>query len=162
MLHALVGRHAEYETVGAQQWKTIRKFKAGDHAKPEARNVMGLALKADEARCDALVFARDRDGDRDREADVEDGIARATRSFGVRIVGGTANEELEAWILAMLGTHRSESYSNPKEKLENDHRIATCVQMCDVVRDADFDRLPKDCASFQRWLVRLAALSKSA
>jgi hypothetical protein len=103
VLHAPVGRYARYETVAAVKWKAIRKFRAGDHAKPEYRNVMGLALQADERECDALAFVRDRDGDPEREKDIEHGIERASREFPVRIVGGTANEELEAWILAMLG-----------------------------------------------------------
>lgn len=162
VLHALVGRFAAYQTVGALRWKKIRKFRAGDHASPEARNVMGLALAAEEAGCDALVFARDRDGDREREVDVEEGIARATKSRRIRIVGGTANEELEAWVLAMKGTPRSESFSNPKEKLEIEHQVATCARMCEVVRDADFDKLPQDCASLLRWVERLKAVTESA
>ena len=157
VLHALVGRYARYETVAAIKWKAIRKFRAGDHAKPESRNVMGLALQADERECDALVFVRDRDGDTEREKDIEHGIERASREFPVRIVGGTANEELEAWILAMLGTRKSESFADPKTKLEQMHGRTTREQKCEVVAKVALDVLPEDCLSLRRWLARAEA-----
>lgn len=157
VLHALVGRHTRYETVDAVRWKTIRKFKAGDHAKPEFRNVMGLALEADERGCDALVFVRDRDGDLERETDIEQGIERASRQFGLRIVGGTANEELEAWLLAMLGTRKSESFADAKTKLADTHETTTREQKCEVVTKANLDELPEDCPSLRRWLERAKA-----
>ena len=157
VLHALVGRHTRYETVDAVRWKTIRKFKAGDHAKPEFRNVMGLALQADERECDALVFVRDRDGDLEREKDIEQGIELASKRFRVRIVGGTANEELEAWILAMLGTRKSESFADAKTKLADAHETTTREQKCEVVTKANFGELPEDCPSLRRWLERAKA-----
>jgi hypothetical protein len=157
VLHALVGRYARYETVDAARWKTIRKFKAGDHAKPESRNVMGLALQADERQCDALVFVRDRDRDLERETDIEQGIESASRRFGVRIVGGTANEELEAWLLAMLGTRTSESFPDAKTKLAEMHGMTTREHKCQVVAKAKLDELPEDCPSLQRWLERAKA-----
>ena len=157
VLHALVDRHTHYETVDAVRWKTIRKFKAGDHAKPEFRNVMGLALQADESGCDALVFVRDRDGDLEREKDIEQGIELASKRFRVRIVGGTANEELEAWILAMLGTRKSESFADAKTKLADTHGTTTREQKCEVVTKANLDELPEDCPSLRRWLERAKA-----
>jgi hypothetical protein len=157
VLHALVGRHTRYETVNAVRWKTIRKYKAGERAKPESRTVMGLALEADERGCDALVFVRDRDGDLERETDVEQGIERASRQFGLRIVGGTANEELEAWLLAMLGTRRSESFTDAKTKLAEMHGPTTREQKCELVAKANLDELPEDCRSLRRWLERAKA-----
>lgn len=157
VLHALVSRYARYETVEAVRWKTIRKFKAGDHAKPEFRNVMGLALQADESGCDALVFVRDRDGDLEREKDIEQGIADASTRFGVRIVGSTANEELEAWLLAMLGIRKSESFPDAKTKLADTHGTTTREQKCEVVTKANLDKLPEDCASLRRWIERAEA-----
>jgi hypothetical protein len=157
VLHGLVGRYARYETVAAVTWKAIRKFRAGAHAKPESRNVMGLALQADELECHALVFVRDRDGDPEREEDVEQGIERASREFRVRIVGGTANEELEAWILAMLGTRKTESFSDPKAKLEQLHGLTTRAQKREVVEKCALEALPEDCLSLRRWLTRAQA-----
>jgi len=154
VLHALVRRFAEHETVGAERWKSVRKFRAGDHAKPEERTIMGLALLADEHECDALVFVRDRDRDEDRERDIERGIARASETFGVKIVGGTANEELEAWILAMLGTPQSETFGDAKSKLRELHHVESREQMCEVVDQADFEALRADGVSLRRWLER--------
>lgn len=154
VLHALVSRFSRYETGGAERWKNIRKFRAGDHAKPEERTISGLALRAVESRCDALVFVRDRDRDLQREEDVENGIARAANDHGIAIVGGTANEELEAWILAMLGTSRAESLADPKKKLQEAHGIGTREEMCAVVERTDMNALPADCASLRRWLGR--------
>jgi len=157
VLHAFVRRYLPFETVAAQSWKAIRKYKAGDHAKAEERTVMGLALRADELECDLLVFVRDRDGDRERERDVERGIERASKRFSVRIVGGTANEELEAWILAILGTPRSEALTDAKAKLTEIHGVETREQMCEIVANAKLDGLPDGCVSLERWLARFEA-----
>lgn len=154
VLHALVSRFAVHDTVGVERWKSVRKFRAGDHAKPEERTVLALALQADEGECDALVFVRDRDRDGDRERDIERGIARASEMFGVKVVGGTANEELEAWILAMLGTPKSETFADAKATLREMHGVTTRERMCEVIEKADLDALRGDCVSLRRWLER--------
>lgn len=159
VLHALVARYTEHVTVDARPWKSVRKFQAGNHAAPETRTVMGLALRAKELGCDVLVFARDRDRDPRREDDVERGIREAAR-FDIAIVGGTANEELEAWLLAMLGVKASEALADPKAVLER-RGVASREAKSAVVRDARLDDLPEDATSLHRWLDRARAQLKA-
>ncbi len=155
VLHALVGRvGCEHSTHGALCWSDIRKFRAGDRRSPETRTVLGLALKAEEREADVLVFVRDRDGDEEREADVESGIKLAAEKFSVPIVGGTANEEIEAWLLAMLGEQRSEERADPKDFLEKRHGVSDRIAKLRIVQKADLGQLPTKCASLKRWLER--------
>ncbi len=66
-----------HRAVAGIEWKKIRKFQAGQHRAPETRNVLGVALVADELGCDALIFARDQDRDIERDQDIELGIEAA-------------------------------------------------------------------------------------
>src|SRR5476649_489749 len=75
------------------------------------------AQDARDAGADALVFVRDSDRDRyhQRENDIERGIQEAEALFPeLDICGGVAKQEIEAWILALLGENRSESHSDAK------------------------------------------------
>jgi len=156
ILHALARQvRGEHSTHDAVCWSAIRKFRAGDRRAPETRTVLGLALKAEESGCDALVFVRDRDGDEEREADVERGLAQALAKFGVAIVGGTANEEIEAWLLAILGDRQAEQRRDPKEHLRAKHGINARAAKLALLDGADLSKL--DAAvhpSFVRWLER--------
>src|SRR5262245_57986969 len=61
-------------------WKKIRKYQVcgpGQPRRAEARNVLGLALLANEQGFDVLAFVRDRDGDVERQQDVRTGIDQA-------------------------------------------------------------------------------------
>jgi hypothetical protein len=122
-----------FQIVDGVVWKSIRKFKAGEHRAPETRNVMGLALEAKERNCVAVVFARDRDRDRPREADVERGIQRAVEVFGVAVGGAVAVEALEAWLLALEGDSSAETYADPKAQLES-AGAGSLDEKVDVVR----------------------------
>jgi hypothetical protein len=139
-------------------WKRIPKFRAGDHAHPETRNVLGLAVKADDMRCDALVFVRDRDRDADRQADIENGIKLAQTKFpDLAVAGGVAVEEIEAWILAVLGERRSEHHADAKRVLNESHSIAGRAAMIGVLEDRDLSQIPPDAASLRAWIARASA-----
>ena len=91
-------------------WKRIRKYRAGQHRSAETRTILGLALDAKERGAAVVAFTRDRDGDLEREADIEAGIARAAELFSdMCIIGGAAREDTEAWILALLGVRLPDS-----------------------------------------------------
>lgn len=139
-------------------WKKIPKFRAGDHAHPETRNVLGLAVKADDMRCDALVFVRDRDRDEDRQADIENGIELAKVKFpDLAVAGGVAVEEIEAWILAILGERRSEHHADAKRVLNSNHSIASRASMIDALKDKDLSKIPPDATSLRTWIARASA-----
>ena len=144
--------------VDARVWKRIRKFQAGKHAKPETRNVLGLVNEAEEARCDALVFVRDQDGEADREASIDEGIRLAReRGFGPAMVGGVAIQEIEAWILALLGERPTQHHTDAKSVLVKKHGITTCAAKVAVVESADRGKIPDDALSLHAWLAQVDA-----
>lgn len=142
-----------YTVVDACLWKRIRKFRSQDHLHPETRNVLGLALQADEAGCDALVFVRDQDGDEERQADIEEGLRLAQgKGLDVAIIGGVAVQEIEAWILAILGERRSEHHADAKQVLRQRHKIAEREEMVEVIDERGIDGIADDAASLHAWL----------
>jgi hypothetical protein len=153
LLERVLGRAVT--VADAIRWRSIRKYKTGDHASPEARNVVGLALKAYETSCDALVFGRDRDGDEERESDVEDGIRRASKTFPtLAVIGGIAIENVEGWILVLCGDASGEivAGSATKAKLPWDFGIETTEQKVDRILEADLDTITT--GSLGTWLAR--------
>lgn len=146
--HAL---ERNWQMVGAIAWKNIRKFRAGGHATAEERNVLGVAQMAREAKADLLVFVRDRDGDRQREKD----IARAMAQIdGLQVVGGVAVESIEAWVIAICGDPKAETYSEPKDQLPN-HDIACAADMVDLIRSAGSKIASAPAPSLRHWLGQL-------
>jgi hypothetical protein len=99
----------------ARQWKSIRKYRAGDRSAPETRSVLGLALQAKESGCDVLAFVRDEDGAPQRTADVEAGLKRAAELWpALSVVGSMAIPCLEGWLLALQGKPGTEQLSKQK------------------------------------------------
>lgn len=155
LLEALLRRVADdrFTVVDARVWHTIKKFKAGQHARPETRNVLGLMLEAEEAGCDVLVFVRDKDGDDEREEDIGAGIRLLTEGeHAPLVVGGCAVQEIEAWLLALLGERGSERHAQAKEVLARGHRIAGLPLKVAVVEGADLDAIPADARSLRAWI----------
>ena len=48
--------HGEWQVATGFAWRSIRKFRPGDHRRPETRTVLGLALLAEESGYDLLAF----------------------------------------------------------------------------------------------------------
>jgi ABC-type sugar transport system substrate-binding protein len=111
-----------------------------------------LAHFAREAGADVVVFTRDRDHDRAQQ--IEAGIRDAETEPRPKIVGATAIEAIEAWVLALRGEHESESHSKPKSVLQERHQISTTEQMVDFIRDADLEQIPTDAHSLKQWLAQ--------
>lgn len=140
-----------WQAVGACCWKDVRKYRAGDHRRPEARTVLGLALAAREHGAQVLAFARDRDRDQRRQAEIDAAVAEVT---GVHVVGGVAVEAIEAWVLAALGDARSERHARPKVRLERQFGLTAREQLVAAVEGASLDALPPDATSLHAWLAR--------
>jgi hypothetical protein len=124
-------------------------------SRAETQTVRGLALLADEAGAQVLVFTRDRDGEKERERDVEMGLVEARRENpSLRIVGGVAIEMIECWMLALRGDHHSQTCRDPKDELSKLHQVASVQQMVDLVREAklELSAVPKDAESLREWL----------
>ena len=142
------------EVVDAVRWCKIRKYRAGGHASAEERNVLGLALAAGEARCQAVFFSRDRDGDQDREADLETGLGKAAEAFGdLAFAGGVAIENVEAWILVLCGAGgEALSGKQTKEELSSKFSISTLEEMVALISRSDLGVVKA--GSLARWLSR--------
>ncbi|MCC6877815.1 MAG: hypothetical protein IT378_26125 [Sandaracinaceae bacterium] len=113
---------SEPEIVGAARWSSLRKYQVGGFRKgkasSEVQNVRRLALQASESGASLLVFTRDRDGDEQRQRDVEEGIEAVRHKYdGLNVVGAMAIEAIEAWILLVRGDRKAEGYTRPKDKL---------------------------------------------
>lgn len=161
IVEALLARAGspEITVIDACAWKRIRKYQVKKPMPAEVKNVLGLALLAEEAGCSVLAFIRDQDGDEERERDVEEGIRLAAeRADGIRIVGGVAIHELEAWLLALLGERRSEEIRDPKRALDERHHVGTRDQKVAVVEEANLDAIPEDARSLRTWLNRASPL----
>jgi hypothetical protein len=155
VIEALLDRvcpRARWTVIDGLHWRSIKKYRAGNHRHAEARTVLGLALIAEERGCDALVFLRDRDADVDRQRDVDEGIAKARQLFRPLMIGGVAVEAVEAWILALLGDVGAESRQRPAQRLEQEHGINTTAAMVEVVSRADLSARPSDARSLAAWL----------
>jgi hypothetical protein len=138
VLAALIERvdREAFTLVGGIPWKNIRKYKAGDHASAEERNVLGLVLSARRARCDTVVFSRDQDGSVTRREDLEKGIRRAADDMpDITVIGGAAVENIEGWVLVILGFTDGEGIPSKrtKEELETRSGIVTLQQKVDAV-----------------------------
>ncbi len=113
--------------------------------------MLGLVLQGKEAGCDAVIFTRDRDGYKDREASIERAIQKAQEENGhLKIVGGLAVEEIESWIRALRGERGSEKRTDPKRDLEDPDREA----FVDTINTTDFNKIPEDASSLHLWLER--------
>lgn len=161
ILEALLGKlHlAPWEIVDGATWKRVPLYRAGNRRAPETRRVLGLALLGAERNADAVVFVRDRDGDREREADIETGIAQAPAlGLTTSLAGGVAVEEIEAWILALLGDRHAEEHARPKEKLAESHGLRTRAEKVAVIEDTQIDPVAWSATSLQRFRDRVRAL----
>ncbi len=154
VLQALVSRVTTELTVvvGARVWKDIPTLRPGGKRSYEQRRVGQLSLFAKEAGADVVVFSRDRDGDQDREMSIEDGIAEAGPF--PKLVGGVAAQAIEAWVLALRGETKSESYRSPKSVLEARHNLSTTQQKVADTLSADLQAIPEDAVTLHRWLKR--------
>jgi hypothetical protein len=141
------------EIVGAATWKNIKKFRFKPPVRGEIQNVLGLVIEAEEVGAEVLAFVRDQDGYPDRQDDIEEGIRQAlARGGSPQIVGGVAVQEIEAWILALLGERRSERHADAKAVLAARHGIDNRSGMVAEIAAADLDRLPKDAVSLRSWV----------
>jgi hypothetical protein len=159
VLHALLTKvePSGWEVGGARVWKSIRKLRVGGGGHADTHNVIGAALDAKEAKCQAFAFSRDRDNDHGRQAAVEEGIRRVEAEGGLTVVGAVAVPTLEGWLLALLGRRRTAELS-PTRAAEDLAKEGVTPKdgsaMVDVVERAALNNLPEDASSLRIWLDR--------
>jgi hypothetical protein len=166
-LEALARRVAEagWQVVDAVCWKNIRKYQAGRSDHNDVDNVLGLVLAAEEAGCDVVMFSRDDDGDDATASAIAEGIRRARGEFDVTIVGGPCRPCIEGWVLAVLGTARTESLGSARAKgdarargLDGTAAYVTAIESADLGRAPSFARVPADAETLRAWLAQAATV----
>lgn len=150
-----------WDFAGHLTWKSIHKYRAGEHRSAEVRNVLGLQLAAKEAGAQVIAFVRDRDGVAQRQQDIEAGIRQMEEAGQFRVIGGVAVEAIEAWVLACCDDHKAEKHKAPKEVLAEKHGIDTCVQKVERVQGSDLAKLPRTATSLKAWLARAEQVAGS-
>ncbi len=155
-------RPTGWHVTGAQDWKSIRKYRAGAarlHPNHEdAHNTLGLVLRAYENACEMLVFVRDSDGDQRREHAIQQAVASIPRNFvedfryELAIVGGIAKPNLEGWILCLLGVAGTDEMTPTRVERELERTIIEPKSTCDYVVVTAACTLPTGDASLSRWL----------
>jgi hypothetical protein len=157
LLHKL---GVDVQVANGRRWKDIAKYAAGSKRSRENKNVLGAAQEALDLKCEALIFVRDLDGEPSRRAEIKQGLVEAAEKFpGLTVCGGVAAQQIEAWILALLGHHGSASHSDSKVALRA-HGLETRAQKIDAVANADLARVPPDAESLKEWLDSAAALKE--
>lgn len=145
------------EVIGGGDWKSVPKLRTGTKG-AEAQTVARLQLRAEEKNADALVFMRDRDGERDRQKQIESALAAS--SFPT--AGVVSVETLEHWIVAVAGRSKSEKLSGSqvdavlaelKVKKKDTQSYAAWLS------STSLDALPQDAKSLRLWIQRLGALT---
>ena len=160
VIETLLGkvRSGGWEVRAALQWKDVHKLKPKAFGEGDAKTIQGLVLRARELGCNALIFLRDRDGDRPRERSIRDTCKNLPARPQLLIAGGVPVEMLESWLLSLRGETRAESEPFPAVALEDRHGIPqkNTKAMVQLVRNAKLLTAPADAASLWRWLRRVA------
>lgn len=162
MLQALLHKvlPGGFEIVDHVQWSQIHRLRPGTATHGEVECVRRLAVRARELGCHALVFVRDRDGDRARERAIEMTITELGRDrhpARTVIAGGVAIEKLEAWLLALDGARGSESEPDAATALaKRGIPLKHTGRMVDLVHRRSLRNAPEDARSLWRWLRRAA------
>lgn len=151
-------RPAGWDVAGAREWKSIRKLRTRPQRHADTHNVLGLVLDAKEAGCGVLAFTRDRDNDTGRVKAVQEGIELSRSHFpAVAVIGGVPIPKLEAWILALMGAHKTEELRSAAavDQLEQ-HGVGAkdTDRMVEVVEAADLSKLPEDAEGLREFVGR--------
>ncbi|MGV3620943.1 MAG: hypothetical protein ACO1OB_09000 [Archangium sp.] len=145
------------EVIAGKNWRSIKKFKAGDNATPEQKTLKGLALDAKEHGADVVLWARDSDGQshRDKELAPAQEELRVTYAGTLTICGGVVTPAIEAWMIALSKTHPDpESLTTSRcEQLAAQHGFAREDQMVDLVSERELDASASP--SLKNWLKQL-------
>jgi hypothetical protein len=143
--------------VDAIKWQYIRKYRAGDHGKPEEQNVRRACKMAKDKGCTIIAFSRDSDGNNQRVIDIQEGLKSANALWSDRlgIIGGCAVPCIEGWVLAIIGTRHTESYSRTKiESLIIGLGIEPkdTAAMVEKIEENGLANIPDDARSFKSWV----------
>lgn len=151
-----------WQVVGARQWKSIRKYRAGAALKradrDDVRNVLGLILAAYEEACELLVFIRDSDGDAQLEPAIRDVLADlasydfATEfKYQLEIVPGVPMPKLEGWILCLLGVESTDAMTTAGVDRALSAKGIELKSTAAYVEIAECEPLPRE-GSLAAWL----------
>jgi hypothetical protein len=101
-------RTSDWTIATAYCWKDIRKLRVASADRGDFKNAQRLILRASELGLHGIAFLRDRDGDLDRQRQIEEAVAHGRKKHPkLRIAAGIPIERLESWLCALGGTKGS-------------------------------------------------------
>jgi hypothetical protein len=101
-------RASDWTIATAYCWKDIRKLRVASADRGDFKNAQRLILRASELGLHGIAFLRDRDGDLDRQRQIEEAVAHGRKKHPkLRIAAGIPIERLESWLCALGGTKDS-------------------------------------------------------
>jgi hypothetical protein len=177
VLASLLERVCEHgwTCAGAMPWRLIQKFRAGGAHRDRSShgdylNVLGLVFTAYENAADAVAFARDVDGDLDREDAIQAALAwlRDDSSWAIHVIGGVAKPAIEGWILALRAVPDTDDMSRARAAaLLAEHEIdpkstehyRAAVAQASLGKSPHFG-LPRGAESLRAWLAVAAEVMR--
>jgi hypothetical protein len=151
---------AGWEVRDAIRWKDIRKLGLGTKGKgAERKAVLAAHLHASERGCAALLFSRDRDGNTEREREIEAALAEI-HDDRIDIAGGVCVERLESWLVALAGRTGSERLRDGRvnEALtELGVPAKDTAGMLGLIERHGLAAVPPDASSLHTWIERVRA-----
>lgn len=85
-----------WEVAGRLKWKDIPKYKVGGHKSAEERNLLGALYRAKEQQYDAVLLARDTDGEKERQK-LSPWVQRVTARRGMVRRARAARQGTHCW-----------------------------------------------------------------
>jgi hypothetical protein len=155
--------------VDGLNWRQIPKYTArrsnnssASSIGPEGKTVLGLLLRAEERKCDAVVFVRDRDDEPMREKEIEAAVEMGAATFAPRVAGGIAAQAIESWLLSLKNEKGAERHGDPKDVLRDKFGVESLADKVAIVVQADVDDVRQDARSLLQWLARVRAILETS
>jgi len=171
IIEAFVARLSsnDWTIIEGIDWRRIPKYKArrtderrAPKLGPEGQTVRGLALRAEEKNCNAVIFVRDRDDEPDREKDIDEAIATSREQFTPQIAGGVAAQSIESWLLSLKNEKDAERYAKPKKVLRDNFGVESLADKVAIVDEANLDEIRQDARSLRNWLDQVRAVLQAS
>jgi hypothetical protein len=157
VLVALLERAGEnWEIAEATQWSKVPKMVVKAGWGGDAGSVRKLVMLAkNHDAIDILVFSRDRDNLKEREQEIEEALGQTHElAPDLRVVGGTANECIESWVLAFMRENADKLRKDRAQKRLTERGVESLDEMLVQIQEGDLADAESRSESLKRWMDR--------